>query len=172
MTLPDVEEHALRFAHARSARRTKMQEDYVELIAALIAEHGEARATDLAKRFGVSPATVSDKLNRLKRDGLVEARPYRSLFLTPEGRSMAVRSRERHDLVVLFLLSLGVSNKTAKTDAKGLEHHLSQETLDAMSTFAAPMHAGEVDKMLRKAGELKVFSSPAANSSLASKGVA
>jgi DtxR family manganese transport transcriptional regulator len=121
-----------------------MQEDYVELIADLIADKGEARAADLAERFGVTAATVANTLGRLKRDGLVEVQPYRSIFLTAEGAEMACRARARHQLVVAFLLSLGVSRETAELDAEGLEHHLSPETLDAMARFSADRPAPSV----------------------------
>ena len=133
LTLPSPEEQARRFARVREAHRTEMQEDYVELIAA----HGEARATDLAERPGVTAATVANTLGRLKRDGLVESRRYRSIFLTEAGAEMAARSRAKHEVVVRFLRMLGVSDETAELDAEGLEHHLSDETLDAMRAFAA-----------------------------------
>ncbi|WP_375404004.1 manganese-binding transcriptional regulator MntR [uncultured Sphingomonas sp.] len=136
MTLPAAEEQARRFARVRLAHRTEMQEDYVELIADLIADGGEARAADLAERLGVTPATVANTLGRLKRDGLIEMRPYRSIFLTAEGAGMAARSKERHGVVVRFLGVLGVPDEIAETDAEGLEHHLSGETLEAMRRFA------------------------------------
>lgn len=136
MPLPDPDDQARRFARVRSSHRTEVQEDYVELIADLLGEHGEARATDLAQRLGVTAATVTNTLARLKRDGLVEMRPYRSIFLTEQGAAMAARSRERHDLVVRFLLALGVSSEIAESDAEGLEHHLSIETLTAMRAFS------------------------------------
>jgi DtxR family manganese transport transcriptional regulator len=112
-----------------------MQEDYVELIAELIAAHGEARASDLAERLGVTAATVANTLTRLQRDGLVEKRPYRSIFLTDAGAEIAARSRARHEIVVRFLLALGLSPEIAETDAEGLEHHLSEETLATLDAF-------------------------------------
>lgn len=136
MALPAAEEQARRFARVRLAHRTEVQEDYVELIADLIAEGGEARATDLAERLGVTPATVANTLGRLRRDGLIEMRPYRSIFLTADGAAMAARSKERHEVVVRFIALLGVSSEIAETDAEGLEHHLSDETLAAMRRFA------------------------------------
>lgn len=143
MALPDPKEQARRFARVREAHRTEMQEDYVELIAELIAARGEARATDLAERLGVTPATVANTLTRLKRDGLVEMRPYRSIFLTEAGAEMAGQSRARHEVVVRFLRMLGVSDETAELDAEGLEHHLSEETLDAMREFAPGRYAAK-----------------------------
>ncbi len=137
MTLPDPQEQARRFARVREAHRTEMQEDYVELIGDLIAATGEARAADLAERFGVTAATVTNTLSRLRKAGLIEMQPYRSIFLTEEGKAMAATSRDRHAVVVRFLLNLGISRETAEIDAEGLEHHLSQETLKAMAAFAA-----------------------------------
>ncbi len=89
MTLPDPQEQARRFARVREAHRTEMQEDYVELIGDLIAATGEARAADLAERFGVTAATVTNTLSRLRKAGLIEMQPYRSIFLTEEGKAMA-----------------------------------------------------------------------------------
>lgn len=134
--LPDATDQARRFARVRLAHSTETQEDYVELIADLIAATGEARAADLAERLGVTPATVANTLTRLKRDGLVEMQPYRAIFLTEQGSAMAARSKARHGVVVRFLLALGVSPETAEMDAEGLEHHLSDETLRAMGDFA------------------------------------
>ncbi len=137
MTLPPAEDQARRFRRVREAHRAEMQEDYVELIADLIAATGEARAADLAERFGVTAATVTNTLGRLKRDGLIETQPYRSVFLTARGAELAARARQRHQLVVRFLVGLGVSCEAAEMDAEGLEHHLSPETLAVMARFSA-----------------------------------
>lgn len=135
MPLPLAEDHARRFAQVRVAHRTEVQEDYVELIADLIAEQGEARAVDLAERLGVTAATVTNTLARLKRDALIDYKPYRSIFLTPAGATMAREARDRHEVVVAFLVALGVSLPTAEIDAEGLEHHVSAETLAAMRRY-------------------------------------
>ena len=66
-----------------------MLEDYTELIADLIAVNGEARTTDIARRLGVTHPTASKTIARLKREGLVTARPYRGIFLTEAGVAMA-----------------------------------------------------------------------------------
>ena len=119
------------FRHTRRARSTEIAEDYVELIADLIDSGGEARAVDIARRLGVSHATVIKTIGRLQRAGLVVTKPYRAIFLTEEGRRIALWSRRRHELVVKFLLAIGVSTDTAHADAEGIEHHVSAETLAA-----------------------------------------
>lgn len=125
----DVQRRAAAFRAARDARETEIAEDYVELIGDLIAELGEARLTDIAERMGVAHPTASKVVQRLQRDGLVQSRPYRALFLTETGQQVANRSRERHQVVQDFLCALGVSQRTAEIDSEGMEHHCSEETL-------------------------------------------
>jgi DtxR family manganese transport transcriptional regulator len=40
-------------------------------------------------------------------------------------------------LVQEFLIALGVGAETAGTDAEGIEHHVSDETLDAFRNYVA-----------------------------------
>ena len=126
---------ASHFKRARHARETEIIEDYVELIADLIDEQGEARAVDIAKRLGVTGATVNKMIARLKQMDLVNAEPYRSVFLTDEGRQMAEASRARHHIVVALLRVVGVDEATAWADAEGMEHRCSPETLMAFKKF-------------------------------------
>jgi DtxR family manganese transport transcriptional regulator len=122
---------------ARNPTRTRqdhsqeLAQDYVEMIAELIDTTGEARVIDLARRLGVTHVTVSRTLQRLRRDGLVTSLPYRSIFLTAAGRRLSEESRHRHEVVVEFLQALGVPDGAAHSDAEGIEHHVSRETLDA-----------------------------------------
>jgi DtxR family manganese transport transcriptional regulator len=121
--------------HTRRAHLSELAEDYVEAIAELISLSGEARAADIARRFGVTHVTVSKTVARLQRAGLVTTQPYRSIFLTEEGRRLADQARRRHEIVVRFLQSIGVNEETARTDAEGIEHHVSEETLAAFQRF-------------------------------------
>jgi DtxR family manganese transport transcriptional regulator len=135
--MPEEPTQALRFGKARTARSAALLEDYVELIADLLAVHGEARATDVAKRLGVTHPTALKSIARLKREGLVTARPYRGIFLTAAGQELAKRVRARHRLVVEMLRAVGVPDETAEADAEGMEHHVSEATLKAFARFLA-----------------------------------
>jgi DtxR family manganese transport transcriptional regulator len=135
--LQDVTSQAAGFDRLRKARQTEVAEDYVELIADLLAEQGEARAVDLAERFGVSHATVNKTLGRLAREGFVQTRPYRSIFLTEKGAALASQARRRHEIVLGFLMAIGVSPDTAAIDAEGIEHHVSKETLEVFEKILA-----------------------------------
>ena len=125
----NVAEIAARFERIRRAHQSEVAEDYVEMIADLIAATGEARAVDLAQRFGVTAPTVNATVQRLVREGLVETQPYRSIFLTESGRALAEASRARHRIVRDFLITIGVPAAIAEEDAEGVEHHVSEETL-------------------------------------------
>jgi DtxR family manganese transport transcriptional regulator len=136
-SLPAAEDQAAGFARQREADRTATTEDYVELIADLLREEGEARAVELARRMGVSQATVTATVGRLQRDGLVETKPYRGLFLTEAGAALAAEAKARHDLVVRFLIAVGLDPETAEQDAEGIEHHASDQALAAFARFLA-----------------------------------
>ena len=116
---------------SRRDRATEVAQDYVEAIADLSVSLGEARVVDLARRLGVTHVTVNRTLARLRQAGYVNTRPYRAIFLTEAGHKLAEECRRRHNTVVSFLRSLGISEKVAEMDAEGIEHHVSPETLAA-----------------------------------------
>lgn len=119
------------FRRSRRDRAMEIAQDYVEAIADLSASLGEARVTDLARRLGVTHVTVNRTLGRLQEAGYVQTKPYRSIFLTDSGKKLAAESKRRHETVVAFLRSLGISEKISELDAEGIEHHVSPETLAA-----------------------------------------
>jgi len=114
----EIEINSDRFAQVRNARNTETAEDYTEMIADLIRETGEARAVDLAKHFGVTGPTVNSIIRRLVREGLVESRPYRSIFLTEKGKLLADYCKKRHEIVYNFLIKIGVNEEVAKKNNK------------------------------------------------------
>jgi DtxR family transcriptional regulator, manganese transport regulator len=127
-SLPAELTQARRFGKTRTAQSTALLEDYVELIDDLLTSTGEARPTDIARRFGVSHATAIKTIARLKR-------AYRGVFLTEAGSALAQRVRTRHRLVVDVLRAIGVPAEAAEADAEGIEHHVSETTLKAFARF-------------------------------------
>ncbi|MDB5360873.1 MAG: mntR [Rhodospirillales bacterium] len=125
------------FEQQRRQRDSMMAQDYCELIADLIDAQGEARAVDISRRLGVAHATVVNTIGRLQRDGYVLQQPYRSIFLTEAGRALALECRRRHQIVLRFLEALGIDPETARADAEGMEHHVSEPTLAAFERFIA-----------------------------------
>ena len=135
MNNDDLEFNSDRFEQVRNARNSETAEDYTEMIADLIRNAGEARAVDLAKHFGVTGPTVNSIIRRLVRDGLVVSKPYRSIFLTDKGQTLADYCKKRHEIVYDFLIKIGVNSDTAKNDAEGIEHHVSAETLSVFEKY-------------------------------------
>ncbi len=127
--LVSPQKQALWFKNVRKARQKELTEDYVELISDLIDVFGEARLTEIAKRMGVTHPTASKVITRLKEENFVENQPYRSIFLTEKGWDLAKETRKKHQIILKFLIQLGVNPQTAEYDAEGIEHHISQETL-------------------------------------------
>ena len=119
------------FRRSRRDRAAETAQDYVEAIADLSASVGEARVVDLARRLGVTHVTVNRTLARLQKIGFVNTKPYRAIFLTDAGHKLAAECKQRHEIVVSFLRSLGISERIAELDAEGIEHHVSPETLAA-----------------------------------------
>ncbi len=119
----------LKFSKLRAAHHREKAEDYVEMVQDLVEEEGEARLTEIAKRFGISSVTAHKIIARLQKENLITTKPYRALFLTPKGLKLAKKSKERHGIVFAFLKKLGVPETIAQIDAEGIEHHVSPETL-------------------------------------------
>jgi len=124
-----------RFSRTREQHASEMAEDYVEAVQELIESKGECRVQELARHFNVSHVTVSRTVGRLQKDGLLETAPYKPITLTTKGRKLADRVKKRHEVVLEFLLALGVDEKTAQIDSEGIEHHVSDKTLAAMKKF-------------------------------------
>lgn len=132
--LVNVEEHVEGFRQVREAHRRELIDDYVELISDLIIEVGEARQVDMAARLGVSQPTVAKMLKRLASLGFIQMILARRFSDAGRGEAGAGKPRAAPNCRK-FLLVLGVSPEIARRDAEGMEHHVSQETLDAFLAF-------------------------------------
>ena len=79
----------------------------------------------------------------LNREEIVDDKTHfhrlyaRIKILTEKGKELAESSRERHRLILALLQKIGVSEETAESDAEGMEHHVSEETLEAIRKYLA-----------------------------------
>ena len=124
------------YSKIRSQNKNEILEDYVEAIQEISEIKGDVKNADLAIHFSVSQATVNKNLKRLISYNLAKSEPYRSIFLTNEGKKLASISKQKHQIVYNFLVKLGVSKKIAQFDSEGIEHHVSEETLKLMKKFS------------------------------------
>ena len=123
------------YSKTRRHHANETAEDYVEAVSDIIAESGECRVLDLARHFDVSHVTVSRIVKRLQGEKLLSTAPYRPVELTAKGKRLANRVRERHEIVLNFLMAIGVDQTTAEIDSEGIEHHVSDVTLKVMKEF-------------------------------------
>jgi Mn-dependent DtxR family transcriptional regulator len=88
-----------------------------------------AKTGDISKELGVTPAAVTEMLERLQRDGLVNHEKYRGARLSPEGRRRARDVLRKHCIVERFLVeTLDMRAGTEYHDqACKLEHVISDE---------------------------------------------
>lgn len=123
---------ATHFKESRSQRLSEVTEDYTEMIADLLAEQGKARVCDIAREMGISHVSVLKTINRLIRDGYLLKNRQQLIVLTPKGQEMAAFSKKKHTVLTTFLLKLGIPKEVVAIDVEGLEHHISQTTLEAI----------------------------------------
>ncbi len=124
-----------RFRETRAHHHQEAAEDYTELIYDLIESNGEARIGEIARQLGISHVTALRTIARLQKLGFVQTSKQRPVKLTPQGLRLAKYAKERHQILVNFLIWLGVPPRVAEIDAEGAEHHISRTTLSRIKAF-------------------------------------
>ncbi len=107
-------------------------ENYLETILVLQKRSGSVRAIDIVNELDFTKPSVSVAMKNLRAGGLIEVDSNGYISLLPEGQQIAEAIYERHTLLTHWLLSLGVSEKTADEDACRLEHVISTESFLAI----------------------------------------
>jgi Mn-dependent DtxR family transcriptional regulator len=110
-------------------------EDYLEVVYELIRTKGYARPSDIAERLEVKSPSVTNMLQKLHGMGLIVYERYRGLTLTDKGEQIARFSQQKHQTITKFLQILGVTEKIAKSDAEGIEHHVHRNTIRRIQRF-------------------------------------
>ena len=104
-------------------------EDYIETIYLLKKRNGSVRSIDVAQELGFSRPSVSRAVSLLKENGYISMTQDGFLALTKEGEHKAESVYDRHtNLTDFLILTTGVDEKTAETDACRIEHIISQDT--------------------------------------------
>ena len=107
-------------------------EDYLERILMLQKKLGKVRSIDIAHDMGYSKPSISRAIKLLKEASYITVDSNGIIDFTQEGKELANSIYERHLLLTTFLTKIGVAEETAKKDACGIEHHLSEETFNAL----------------------------------------
>ena len=107
-------------------------ENYLEAILIIKKEKGEVRSIDIVNRLNFSKPSVSVAMKQLEQNGYIERDSAGHISLLPPGQKIAESIYERHDTLTKVLIRLGVSPETARQDACRIEHHISDESFEAL----------------------------------------
>lgn len=116
-------------------RILESKENYLETILILQNRSGEVRSIDIAAEMDFSKPSVSVAMKNLRAEGCINVDENGKITLTDEGREIAERVYERHLLFTEWLISMGISEKTAAEDACRMEHCLSEESFAAIKNY-------------------------------------
>ena len=106
-------------------------EMYLETIL-ILSRKGEVRSIDVSEYMGYSKPSVSRAVGLLKTGGYLTMEENGHLHLTEEGRALAEKIYERHNLLTEGLVLLGVDKTVAVEDACRIEHVISDESFAAI----------------------------------------
>jgi DtxR family Mn-dependent transcriptional regulator len=108
-------------------------EEYLQAIYSFNEKGKRAKNSDLANLLMVAPASVTQMVQKLADEALVEYEPYQGVVLTGKGMAITQKVVRRHRLLERFLHDfLGLRNDKIHEEACKLEHALSDETAAAL----------------------------------------
>jgi DtxR family Mn-dependent transcriptional regulator len=115
---------------------TARVEDYLEAILEIEMSGEIATVTKMAKNLGVTKATITAALKKLKADGFLEHERYGDVILTPSGREKALAVYRRHEFLTdFFVRILGFSRDRAQNVACVMEHEIDKPTEMRLAAF-------------------------------------
>jgi Mn-dependent DtxR family transcriptional regulator len=111
----------------KTKRYSESLENYLETIYMFGGEN--VKSVDLANHLNVSRASVNNAVNSLIEKKLVSKALYGHISLTDQGKVVAKKVLEKHELLKRFLIEvLNVEAKQAEDEACGIEHVISDYT--------------------------------------------
>lgn len=110
-------------------------EMYLETILVLSKKKANVRSIDICEYMGFSKPSVSRAISLLKSGGYVNMDKDGYLTLTESGAIVARKIYDRHNLITALLVSLGVPEDIAASDACKIEHHISDESFAAIKKY-------------------------------------
>ncbi len=117
-----------------SATLTSGGEEYLQVVWTIADEGTPVIGARIAEFLRVSPASVSEMIHRLERDGLVTLNDRHEIHLTGRGDALARRIVRRHRLIERMLVDLlGYEWWKTHEEAERLEHAISPEMEERMA---------------------------------------
>lgn len=115
---------------------TPNKEDYLKVIYQEGAKGAVVSNKVIAERLGVTPASVTEMLSKLNRQGLINYTAYRGSTLTAKGVESCLGVVRSHRLWEVFLTrKLGYTWSEAHEEAHLLEHATPMRMVDRLDEF-------------------------------------
>ncbi len=112
-------------------------EDYLEAILTITGDGGRpATLQEIAAALGTGAAAAEKTVAALAEEGCLERVAGGAVRLTAKGSAVASRVARKHRVLQCFLTEmLGVDADAANKEACTLEHGISDETIERLSTY-------------------------------------
>jgi Mn-dependent DtxR family transcriptional regulator len=110
-------------------------ENYLETIYTLSKSKENIRSIDIVHELNYSKPSVSIAMKKLREQDYILMDDNSYITLTKKGLTLASKISERHDVLYDWLISLGIDEETAETDACKLEHDMSEITFQAINKY-------------------------------------
>lgn len=107
-------------------------EDYLKSILIVQVKQGYVRSVDIAKELGVTKPSVCTAMKKLREMKLIRDDEAGVIQLTKTGKKLAEEVVKKHTLIKNFLISIGVNERTAASEACKIEHAIGDETCERL----------------------------------------
>ncbi|MEZ4775049.1 MAG: metal-dependent transcriptional regulator [Bacteroidia bacterium] len=137
-------------------RQSETRENYLKCIFKFSGSGERVSTNTLANFLKTSPASVTDMIKKLKKDGLVDYLKHQGVTLTPAGKEIALKILRKHRLWEVFLVQkLNFSWDQVHDMAEQLEHIDSNELISALDKFlGSPNFDPHGDPIPNEKGEI------------------
>ena len=115
-------------------------ENYLEAILMLKAQNGSVRSIDIANYLNFTKPSVSVAMKSFHEEGYITVDDAGSISLTDKGKEIAEKMYERHQIIALALIALGVDETIAYEDSCKIEHDISNESFEAIKNHLKQRH--------------------------------
>jgi len=108
-------------------------EEYLEVLYKLSLKERPVKTTNISSMLNISPASVTQMIKKLEKEGYVHYSPYKGVTLTEEGYKVASNITRKHRLLERFLHDvLKIKKEKVHDQACEMEHSLSDDAERAL----------------------------------------
>jgi Mn-dependent DtxR family transcriptional regulator len=122
-------------------RGTISRDDYLEAILLLSQESkrpdGAIRTPDIARHLHHSVSATHNAVDRLAKHKLIRLGRPKRIYLTEEGRYIAIKVREKHVFFKTALMRLGMDSESAERAACEIEHGVNDAVFELLKKLWA-----------------------------------